>query len=404
VVTNVAVASPINENDTATATGTFSDPDALDAHTVVITWGDGEGSTTLTLAAGVLTFDATHQYLDDNPSGTLQDVYSIRVTVSDNHFGSDSGSVDLTVDNVAPVVAPVSGPSSGVRGQTLAFSGSFTDIGSSDTHEVRWDFDDGTVIDFHSTGDPNALIADHIYTASGVYTITLSIRDDDGGLTSVTKEVTITAVAVQVDPCDSGETALVVGGTTANDIIVFDRQGNGGDIEVFINDVSQGVFHPTGHVIAYGQAGDDNIQVAQSISLDAWLYGDAGNDRLKGGGGASILLGGDNDDLLLGSSGRSILIGGNGKDRLLGGIGEDILIGGFTAYDGSALVLCALLDTWSSTVDGYAVRVARLRLLLNATTVIDDGDVDVLNGSSGLDWFFAGLGDVVTISTGEIIG
>src|SRR5262249_42657499 len=49
VVTSLTATSPINENDTATVSGTFSDPDALDTHTVVITWGPGEGSTTLTL-------------------------------------------------------------------------------------------------------------------------------------------------------------------------------------------------------------------------------------------------------------------------------------------------------------------------------------------------------------------
>jgi PKD repeat protein len=402
VVTNVTT-STINENDTATVSGTFSDPESLDTHTVVITWGSGEGSTTLTLGVGVFTFSATHQYLDDNPTGTLFDVYPISVTVTDNHGGSGSGGANLTVNNAAPVVAAISGPSSGVRGQSLDFSGSFTDVGSLDTHQVSWDFGDGTVIGFHSTADPNALTPpSHIFTASGVYTVTLSIRDDDGGLTSVTKEVTITAVAIQTDPCDSGETALVVGGTTGSDTIVFARLNNAGDIAVSINGVLEGVFNPTGHIIAYGQAGDDDIELDASIALDAWFYGDAGNDRLKTGLGASILLGGDGDDMLISGTGRSILIGGNGEDRLNAGGGEDILIGGVLDDDRDALVLCALLDTWNSTVDEYAVRVAKLRLLLNDTTVSDDEDVDMLIGSSGLDWFFSGVGDVVmNVEDGE---
>jgi hypothetical protein len=398
VVTNLS-APPINENDTAMLNGTFSDLDATDTHTVIVTWGPGEGSTTLNLAAGVLTFSATHQYLDDNPTVTSSNVYPLGVTVTDNHFGSGSGSVNLTVNNVAPVVAPVSGPASGVRGQALNFSGSFTDVGTLDTHEVRWDFGDGTVIDFHSTTDPNALTAPtHVYAASGVYTLTLSIRDDDGGLTSVSQAVTISAVAIQVDPCDSTKTALVVGGTADGDVIIFNPQGNDGDIQVLINDVSQGTFHPTGLIIAYGQAGDDNIQVAGSIKLQAWLYGNAGNDRLKGGAGGSILLGGDGDDLLNGGSARSILIGGNGEDRLVGGSGDDILIGGSTSFDANATFLCTLLDGWSSTVDAYAVRVAKIRLwlLLTSNTVTDDGTVDKLTGSSGQDWFLAGVGDVAT--------
>jgi PKD repeat protein len=399
VVTELTVGSPINENDTATLTGTFSDLDAEDTHTVVIDWGPGEGSTTLSLAAGVLTFSATHQYLDDNPTGTLSDVYSIEVTVADNRFGSDSEGVDLTVNNVAPEVAPISGPSSGVRGQPLAFAGSFTDVGTLDIHAVSWDFGDGTVI-------ADLLVPPgHVYTTNGVYTVTLSVRDDDGGLTSVSKTVMITSVAVQEDPCDPAKTALVVGGTTEDDIIDFSPVGNLGDIEVSINGTSEGVFRPTGHIIAYGQSGDDDIEVAGSIRLEAWLYGDAGNDRLKTGAGASLLLGGDGDDELLGGLGRGILIGGRGEDRLRGGRGEDILIGGSTVYDALVQPLCAITDIWNSTLEPYEVRIGRLRLLLNPYSVIDDGEADLLTGTSGLDWFFAGVGDFLTDDhDDEIVG
>jgi Ca2+-binding RTX toxin-like protein len=190
----------------------------------------------------------------------------------------------------------------------------------------------------------------------------------------------------------------VVGGTTDNDVIVFNPEGNDGDIQVLINGVSEGIFHPTGLIIAYGQAGDDDIQVAGSINLQAWLYGNAGNDRLKGGAGNSILLGGAGDDNLNGGSGRSILIGGAGEDRLVGGSGDDILIGGSTSFDSNATFLCALLDGWSSTVDPYAVRVAKIRLWLSLTsnTVTDDSTADKLSGSSGLDWFFTDVGDVAT--------
>ena len=127
------------------------------------------------------------------------------------------------------------------------------------------------------------------------------------------------------------------------------------------------------------------------------------HDRAEGERGAE-LLGGDGDDNLIGGSGRSILIGGRGKDRLVGGSGDDILIGGSTAYDEDTLVLCAVSEEWNST-DSYDARVTELRLLLDATSVIDDGDVDMLSGSNGRDWFFEGLGDVVTrIQDDEDIG
>src|SRR5205823_633791 len=70
-------ASSIDENGTLTLNGSFTDPDAADTHTVVINWGRGEVATTLNLAAGVTSFNASHQYLDDNPTGTTADVYSV---------------------------------------------------------------------------------------------------------------------------------------------------------------------------------------------------------------------------------------------------------------------------------------------------------------------------------------
>src|SRR5205807_139455 len=61
----------INENDSTTLSGSFSDPGTLDTHTVVINWGDGSSNTTLTLAADVLTFGgASHQYLDNPGAGS----------------------------------------------------------------------------------------------------------------------------------------------------------------------------------------------------------------------------------------------------------------------------------------------------------------------------------------------
>src|SRR5262249_16615644 len=101
-VVTATVTSPVDENGTATLTSTISDTDALDTHTVVISWGPGEGSTTLNLAAGVVTFSATHQSLDDNPTATASDVYPIGVTVTDNHGASGTAAISVTVNNVAP--------------------------------------------------------------------------------------------------------------------------------------------------------------------------------------------------------------------------------------------------------------------------------------------------------------
>jgi len=185
---------------------------------------------------------------------------------------------------------------------------------------------------------------------------------------------------------------------------VVTPQGGSGSIAVRINGVSQGVFRPTGHLIVYGNDGDDHIQIAGSIELDAWLFGGTGNDHLKGGRGNNILAGGDGDDTLIGGNGRNILIGGQGEDHLIGGGGDDILIGGSTTHESGASGFCSLQQEWNSAVDSYTVRVIKLRLLMN-TAVIDDDENDILTGASGLDWFLTGLDDTIThIQGGETTG
>jgi hypothetical protein len=64
----------INEGGQITVNGQFTDPLAGQAHTAVIAWGDGSAGTTLTLPAGVFSFSANHQYLEEGDFG-------IRVTV-----------------------------------------------------------------------------------------------------------------------------------------------------------------------------------------------------------------------------------------------------------------------------------------------------------------------------------
>jgi len=196
-----------------------------------------------------------------------------------------------------------------------------------------------------------------------------------------------------------GVTDLVIHGTAGNDRIVFSPGSKPGEIEARLNGAVQGKFTPTGRIVAYGEAGDDDIEVAGSIALSGWLYGGAGNDRRKGGAGDDVLFGGDGDDLLVGRGGRDLLVGGHGADRIVGNADDDILIAGTTAFDANDAALCAIMDEWTSVERGQAERVANLRglgtgprlngdyFLQKGVTVFDDAARDVLTGCAGLDWF-----------------
>src|SRR5207245_5268450 len=119
----------------------------------------------------------------------------------------------------------------------------------------------------------------------------------------------------------------------------------------------------------------------------------------------NVRVGGGGMDRLIGGQGRDILIGGAGQSTLQAGSGGDILIGGTTAYDNNAAALAAVLAEWSRTDIDYSTRVAHLtgsmsgglngNYLLNAGTVHGNSLANKLYGGAGLDWFFAGMADVL---------
>ena len=182
VINSLTATSPINENDSTVLGASFADPGSLDTHTVVINWGDSQSST-IDLNNGELTFFATHQYLDDNPSGTTADEYDIVVTVTDDDAGMDAAATTVTVNNVAPSVE--AGPDRTVdEGSPVIFSGSFSDPGA-DTHTMEWNFGDG------SPPVTGTLTPTHAYGDNGVYTVTLTVTDDDLGAGYDTLTVTV---------------------------------------------------------------------------------------------------------------------------------------------------------------------------------------------------------------------
>jgi hypothetical protein len=322
-----------------------------------------------------------------------------------SYVGGNGNDVTVTYINLTPPVT-IAGPSDGVRGQTRTFTLSVDPTSAAGfTYTIDWG--DGSPIQTlpATPGNGAGVTVDHIFTASGSYTILVTANDDDGCASEPAAHVvTISVVALQADPCQPGLTALAVGGTLGNDSIVFSPTGNAGEVQVQLNGTSLGTFTPTGSLLAYGQDGNDDIQVAGSLSQTAWLYGQGGNDRLKGGAGHDLLFGGAGDDLLVGGAGRDLLVGGTGADRIVGNAADDIIIAGTTAYDGNVAALCAIMAEWTSG-RSYDERTANLRgagstgvngsYVLQTdgagATVFDDGAADVLTGSQGQDWFFANL-------------
>src|SRR5262249_25220887 len=158
-----------------------------------------------------------------------------------------------------------------------------------------------------------------------------------------TWSIKVSVAALEPDPNNPTLTDLVVGGTTGPDTIVFlNGSAPGSVVQVTLGGTLVGTFKPTGRIIAFGQAGNDQIRVCSAISLPSELHGGGGDDLLVGGGGDNILVGDAGDDILMGSGKHNVLIGGLGSDLLIGS-GDDLMIAGATAYDADSLALEAIL-------------------------------------------------------------
>ena len=153
--------------------------------------------------------------------------------------------------------------------------------------------------------------------------------------------------AIALEPRDDmGPSALVInqaGGLIDGHIalgVTHDRVENAGTV---VGDIYLGagndLFDGRGGVrtgIVFGEAGNDTLRGGAGADR---LYGGDGSDVLDGGAGRDMMYGGAGNDIYhvdhardviseSGGSGDDTLAGGRGADTLFGGKGADVLIGG----------------------------------------------------------------------------
>lgn len=190
IITLTLSPATIDENQSVTLSGSFTDPGILDTHEVVIDWGDGSNDR-IELDANVLNFGpVSHTYLDDGPypgNGTPTDMNDVQVIVTDKDNDSDNEDETVAVSNVAPIITSVSGPIAPIAldspAATVNIIVNFTDVGSKDAHTCTFVWDDGspnTVVNAPGTGN-GSCTASHSYTTSGVNTVGVTVNDDDTG-------------------------------------------------------------------------------------------------------------------------------------------------------------------------------------------------------------------------------
>ncbi|HXV71061.1 MAG TPA: PKD domain-containing protein, partial [Acidimicrobiia bacterium] len=185
LVSLTAVTGPeTDEGDTVIATAVFHDPGTADTHTCTVDYGDGDGPQPGTVVDSTCV-GPEHTYLEDHPG------HPITVMVTDNNGASGHGRAGHTVRNRSPILHEFLAPLDPVVvGETVHASLEFSDPGVLDTHSAEWDWGDGTtsaatITEANGTG---VATGTHVYSAPGLYTLTVTLVDDDTGFATTSHE------------------------------------------------------------------------------------------------------------------------------------------------------------------------------------------------------------------------
>lgn len=204
------------------------------------TFGDGINATGITV---------DHAYADN---GT----YTVALTVTDNDGITVSASATKIVLNRPPVAMFTESAETVLVGEVVYFNASTSYDPDGTIVSYFWDFGDGT--------NATAVTAEHAYADDGVYTVTLTVTDNDGtpASTNATKTVAITPpVAIFTE---SAETVYT------GEVIAFDASESydtDGAIVSYFWDFGDGS-NASGMIVDHSYADDGDYTVTLTVTDD----------------------------------------------------------------------------------------------------------------------------------------
>lgn len=167
-----------NEGANVSLNGSKSDPGANDTHTYKWTWAPVSG-----VDAGATCSFSDDLALTPTVSCTDDGVYKLTLTVKDDDTGEDADDATLTLGNVNPT-AGAGNDQNGNEGATISLTGTKSDPGSNDTHTYKWTWTPFSGVDGGAscTFSNDAILTPTVScTDDGVFTLTLTVKDDDLG-------------------------------------------------------------------------------------------------------------------------------------------------------------------------------------------------------------------------------
>ncbi len=333
---NVTEQAVVNQEPVADANGPYSGDEGSpvafdgsgsydpDGSIVAYSWDFGDGNT-----AAVQ--NPNHTY-GENGS------YTVTLTVVDDSGATNTTTTSALVDNVAPT-ADAGGPYTCAVGENLTLYGSGSDpAGINDPLGYAWDLDNDGAYD-----DSASQNATYTCTATGIYTVSLNVSDDDGGSSTDSATVNVTAlpdtsppVVMLESPADGSEWNI------SNDVLfeynVTDSESAIAHCELIINGTST----ITDNSVSEGVT--QNFTLTLSDGAYTWSVNctDASSNQNEGA-----------------SSSRLLVINTTSPSAGNGTIINSTIYGGFYANNASSDVSETLVSntTWmhNSTVQGNPV-------------------------------------------------
>ncbi len=185
---------PLSESQSMHLTWEFSDNDASTSWTATVNYDDNLGAQPLLLNANK-TFSLDHLWAP----GT----YYVTVVVTDDAGATGSLVIHVVVSNVAPSVGLFSTMNLAFT-RTLDTYGTFTDPGSNETYSATVNYGDGTGTQALAIGPYSApplaagsFALRHTYATAGVYTVTVTVSDSNGGSRTGTMLVNVSGYSYE---------------------------------------------------------------------------------------------------------------------------------------------------------------------------------------------------------------
>ena len=141
---------------------------------------DGDGTFE---ASGTSSASYSCAYEDDGS-------FIVRALIADKDGAYKAYSDDVTVSNVAPLIEAITAPTDpvAIADQPVEVTVAFGDPGTGDTHQTLIDWGDGSS---DTVSGPSPVAATHSYAEPAVYTLNVTVADDDGGSDSAVYEYVV---------------------------------------------------------------------------------------------------------------------------------------------------------------------------------------------------------------------